>query len=143
MKREEITKGQQVRLSGGRHFPDSGTIESIGRKYVLIRPQDRLPMKFDIESQMQAGDYYGAQAQFYTLDQWAVIERGREARDFLTEQGITIERDSPWSPERLAGLINAATMLAQAPADIEPAAKERAAINAIHIVMGESSADES
>lgn len=94
--------GQEVViLTGYRARPTRGKVAKIGRAWIDVTPDGKMPdrnyptSRFRLDTQTD-GSGVGSPARFYTLDQWAEREREIAASKFLQEQGIDLRFGSPW-----------------------------------------------
>lgn len=113
----DVKVGDTVIVGG--HRGNRHTVTKVGRVWFSVS-QIRQP--FAIET----GRMKGWDTCAYTLDEWAARERAMADGRYLKEQGITINRESPWFGRtgELANLIRTheerkASLAAQIQDDIE------------------------
>ena len=99
-----VEVGQPVIMVEGNHSRHMttrrGTVTKAARVWITVQPDDDAreyaARRYRLDSQTD-GSPYSYAPRFYTLEQWAERERRIEAEQFLSEQGVRIERASPWS----------------------------------------------
>lgn len=107
---ERSSNDMRGRDKSDRYIP--ARITKVARVWIEIESTDgarRWPRNWRMrrDTQNQGTQYIGSDARFLTPAQHEQVERLRVAMTFLREQGITVERNSPWldrTPE-LADLI--------------------------------------
>jgi hypothetical protein len=83
--------------------PIRATVTSKARVWITVEKVDgptilgqyRRTWRLRLDHQTDGSDSAYA-VQFYTFDQWRFHQAHNEAREYLTEQGIRIDWDSPW-----------------------------------------------
>lgn len=71
-------------------------VSKVARIWITVKVGDwgrELRLRRDTQTD---GSGFGYPSRFYTLAQWDERERQEEAKEFLREQGITVEYKSPW-----------------------------------------------
>lgn len=73
-------------------------VTNVARVWITVRPEGEMragrDRRFRLDNQTDGCP--DAMARFYTLDQWADVQRKNEAWAFLRDQGVDVRRDGPW-----------------------------------------------
>lgn len=109
----ELSVGQPVmiRQGYGKAVTLAGTVIKVGRVWIDVQIDDRPHQVERYRADTQnVGGQWAQSNRFYTLDQWADVEREEAANEFLRKQGIVPNFESPWYRRRveLADIIKAA-----------------------------------
>lgn len=91
-----------------------GKVIKIGRVWIDVKREDqpaRDSQRYRLDTQTDGGQYVSS-PRFYTLAQWAEMERHEQAARVLREQDISINSGSPWRGREveLAALLTAAQL---------------------------------
>lgn len=101
-----VTVGQPVVMVSGNHSrrmtTRRGTVVKAARVWIEVLPDDLADepngwnrRRYRLDTQTD-GSQHSYAARFYTLEQWAELERRDQAQTFLREQGIDLRFESPW-----------------------------------------------